>query len=321
MNTKKKMVFYRELATLITSGIDVLQALKILLNQKQAKWVREATDALYRGIQKGKTISWIVNINPGYFSRFERAVLGIGEKTGTLDRNLSLIADFFERQQKFISQLISGMALPFFSIHAMIFIGPLLFFLFKPGYTIASFVKDTAFLIFIIDIIPIILWQLFKIESIKEMAGRVFIHIPTLGTLIRKHNISKFLMGLRCMYEAGIDLTESLKLSSGLCENPVIRDNCRSMVKMMKKGSTLKECFSRSSLFSPMIIEMVGTGEHTGEIGRMLQKAAEYYDRDLDAARTVFIKLFPKFIYFAFVAYMVANIFGSNRILSTVSLP
>ena len=315
------MVFYRELATLITSGIDIQRALKILLNQKQAKRVREAADALYKGIQKGKTISWIVNINPGYFSRFERAVLGIGEKTGTLDRNLSLIADFFERQHKFRAQFISGMALPFFSIHAMIFIGPLLFFLFKPGYTIASFLKDTTLLIFIIDIIPIILWQLFKIEPLKEIAGRVLIHIPTLGTLIRKHNISKFLTGLRCIYEAGIDLTKSVEFSSGLCENPVIRNDCRSMVKMMKKGSTLKECFSSSSLFSPMIIEMVGTGEHAGKIGRMLQKVAEYYDQDLEAARALFIKLFPKFIYFAFLVYIVGNILSSTRILSTLSLP
>ncbi len=154
MNLKSRILFYGNLRTMIVAGIDYSQILQLLSNQKLDKSTKEAVDALKEGVKEGKTIFETVCANPRHFAEIDREMLGIGERSGSLDNALKLLVDYLENQKKYGDRLINALLLPFGSLHVFVLVKPLLSLLLLPGYTFGQFITAFTWLVLILDIIP-----------------------------------------------------------------------------------------------------------------------------------------------------------------------
>lgn len=300
MNLKGRILFYGNLRTMIVAGIDYSQVLQLLSSQKLDPSTKEAVDTLKDGIKRGKTIFETVCANRQHFPEIDREMLGIGERSGTLDNALKLLVDYLESQRKYRNQLIGAMLYPFGALHVFVLINPALSLLFLPGYAWGQFLFALAGLVLFVDIIPAILWKVIQIKSVNDVVMDILIKVP----IMLKLDITKYILGLQSMHAAGLDITESMKVSSRLCTSRTVRKTCLSMAYMVKKGRTLAESFSSSPLFPPMVVNMISTGEYSGTIDSMLKKLAEYYTDELNRTISMFVKVFPKVMYGLAMIYM-----------------
>jgi len=302
MDMKGKVLFYRNLHTMLKAGMDIMKALRLLIDQRQDRRTGEVLDILKEGIERGETLYGTVSENPKHFTEIERELLGVGERSGSLVEILDLLTDYFESLLSFRNQLTSAMLYPLFLIHTLFLIGPFMSFVFQPDYSLGQFILTLITVIFYIDLVPLILWQITRIEGIRDMAMGVMAKVA----ILVKFDIMKFILALKSMYHAGVDLSTSLAVSSRVCSNRVVRDVCHAMADRVRRGRTLTDCFTQASLFPTMVVSMIETGEKSGALDSMLAKIGEYYMDGVKRAIAAFQKIFPKII-FAIIAIYIAS--------------
>ena len=307
MDLKSKALFYRNLYTMFVSGIDYSKALHLLSDQKQNQSTRDVLDILKKGLRRGETILDTISENPAYFGEFEREMLSLGESTGSLDHTFKLIVDFQESQLSFRNEMVSAITPNLLQLHLFILVVPIVNMMFLPGYTVGQFFFTFVKMVFFIDILPIILWKIGRMGQVNDRLMPILIKVP----IILKFNILKFILGMKFMYAAGgVDIQRSLTASSQLCSNKVVREACLPMADMVKRGRTLGESFMQSSLFPPMVVNMIRTGETSGALDETFEKLADLYTEDLNTAVARFKKVFPMLLSLIMLMYMGSRIIG-----------
>lgn len=306
MDLKSKALFYRGLHTMIAAGIDYSKALRLLSDQEQNQSTSDVLDILKKGLRRGETIQETMGENPTFFAEFEREMLALGERSGSLDHTLKLLVDFLENQLAFRSEMISAVAPSIVQLHMIVLVIPLINVIFMPGYPVERFFFALVKVIFFIDLLPVILWQISRIEPVNDRLMAILIKVP----IILKFNILKFILGMKFMYAAGTDIQRSLTASSYLCSNKLVRDACLPMADRVEKGDTLGESFSQSSLFPPMVVSMVRSGERSGTLDNTFEKLADTYTEDLTRAVGRFKKIFPM------VLLAVVLVYGAIQVVS-----
>jgi len=306
MNLKSKILFYHNLRSMLHAGMDFLKATQLLSNQKQDHDTSEVLDILKTGIRRGETVYDVVAANPRHFSEFEREMFGVGERSGLYDGPIRLLEEYFESQLAFKNEFVSAMLYPVFLLHFVFLVTPLMSILFLPSYSVGQFFLTLAKVVLYVDILPLTVWRVIQIESINEAVMSLLVKIP----ILVKFDITKFILSLKSMYSAGADIGASLEASAGLCSNRVMREECLSMADMVRRGETLTESFSRSSMFPAMVVNMIETGERSGTVEGTLGKIADNYLEDLRRAMARFKDVFPKVIYALILVVVASQVVG-----------
>jgi len=309
MNLKDKVLLYQSLYTMVNAGLDFLRSLDVLSSQKHTKRARHAIDTLREGVEAGRTLSDSIRGHPDLFTTFDREMIGVGEQSGNLDSILKLLLEYYETLLGIRKSIISGMVYPLFLIHALVLITPILSLLFLPGYTIAQFLLVLGKLILLLDILPLPLWWVAQVPSVKAKTEVLLGKIPFLLTL----DYAKFFLALKIMYGAGIDLQSSLSASSRLCKSANLRKECTAIAYAVKRGATLTDSFSRSSTFPLIVLNLIGTGEKSGTIEEMLDKITSHYMEKLQRTVAHLKSILPKAIYFLAVIVIAAQMIAQYR--------
>jgi type II secretory pathway component PulF len=156
----------------------------------------------------------------------------------------------------------------FFSFHGIILAPALLSWVFLPEFTALKFCMVAGIPLFLIDILPLLLWRYMSIELKNKLLGYL---------MVEDFYIAKFIMSLGILYASGIDLAQAVEISGGHCDSKRMQNICSKMARCLRGGSSLEECFRRASVFPKTVLFMIGTAEPAGKLDETFQRIADYY--------------------------------------------
>ena len=304
IKTKTLMVFTRQLATLIDSGLPLLRGLNVLAKQERDAVLKKTINGLADAVQGGSTFSEGLAQSPRIFNNLYVNMVRAGEVGGVLEVVLARLAEFQEKAQKIKNKVIAAMVYPLivlvlaFAIMTflLIYIVPKFETIFhdmlgdKPLPTItlfvigvSNFMKNHGLVLLGVIIAIVAAYKFFA----RTERGRVFIdrfklRVPLFGDLLRKTAISRFSRTLGTLVTSGVPILQALNITRETAGNSVIANAIAQVHDSVKEGESIVQPLEASAVFPPMVISMIDVGEETGQLPEMLLKIAEVYDDEVD---------------------------------------
>lgn len=301
---KTLMIFTRQLATLIDSGLPLLRGLTVLGKQEPDPVLRTTISRLADSVQGGSTFSDALGANPRIFNKLYINMVKAGELGGVLELVLLRLADFQEKAQKLKNRVVSAM---FYPVIVMIIAIAILVFLLtfivprfeqifadmlegRPlppltqGVIAASaFVTDHILLLLGAIVIFVVGYQMLgRTAGGKRFLDRVKLQMPLFGDLVRKSAISRFSRTLGTLVTSGVPILQALNITRDTAGNVIIADAIQDVHDKVKEGESIVQPLENSRVFPPMVISMIDVGEETGQLPEMLLKVADVYDDEVD---------------------------------------
>jgi len=297
-------VFSRQLATLVDSGIPLVQSLEILAEQVENKNFSRVILKTKQEIEKGKAFYEALSLNSQVFSEFYVSMSRAGEASGALNAILERIASYFEKTSSLKKKVRSSLMYPAVVVTMAILITGLLLFRVVPTFKGifellgGELPLPTRMLIGISDIfrrfffvllgILIFLSYFFR-RYLSTKKGRYsfdrrILKLPVIGQILLKFTIAKFTRTLSVLIRSGVSILNSLEIVSETVGNKVIQEailNCRIAIR---EGTPIASPLAESKVFPAMVTRMISIGEKTGQLENMLSKIAQFYDDEVDSA-------------------------------------
>jgi type IV pilus assembly protein PilC len=303
-SSKDRIVFTKQFATMINSGIPLIQALQILAGQQATASFRQCLKKVEKAIANGLSISQALAQHPDVFDNLYQAMTAAGEVSGKLDTILSKLVTFMEKSEKIKSQVKSAMSYPvIILVVAITVVAGLLTFVVPtfaqqfaetgrtlPGLT--QFVIDASehlqnnILLYIGAMAAFVVGFRYWLTTPKGRMtfDRYILHAPVLGQLLQKVAIGRFCSTLGIMLSSGVNLLTALTICASSSGNTTIEAFVHGVRSSLEKGSTLSAPLGQSWLFPQMVVSMIAVGESTGNLDEMLNKVSDYYDEEVDVA-------------------------------------
>ena len=303
---KTMMIFTRQLATLIDSGLPLLRGLTVLGKQERDATLKRTIDRLADSVQGGSTFSDALALHPRIFNHLYVNMVKAGEAGGVLELVLNRLAEFQEKTQKIKHKVAAAMVYPgIVMTMAITIMGFLLVYIVPkfegifhdmlgdkplPGITrlvigVSAFVKGHT-LILIGGIIGLVM--LYKgcarTTAGKWILDRFKLRLPLFGDVIRKSAISRFARTLGTLVTSGVPILQALSITRETAGNVMIAKAISRVHESVKEGESIVQPLEASRVFPPMVISMVDVGEETGRLPDMLLKIADVYDDEVDNA-------------------------------------
>ncbi|KAA3660907.1 MAG: type II secretion system F family protein [Calditrichaeota bacterium] len=295
--------FANQLSVLLYSGVPLLNALNILADQMRGKPFRHFILAIVADINRGLTLHEGMAKFPKVFPNIFIALVKVAEISGGLPEVLQQISEYLHKQDKTQKRIKSATAYPrfVFFFFLIILIGVIYGLVPKFQETFASYDAElpiiTEFLLgvsnaalryiyveFAIVVTAVFVWRKFK----KTPKGIYFqsslrLKTPIIGDLIKKDILSRFCRTLRVLIKSGVPLVTALEVAAETAQNILFTDALFKIHKGIIAGETFAKQLSNFSLFPPMVVKMIATGEQTGSLDKMLQNIADLYDVELES--------------------------------------
>ncbi len=302
--SKDLQIFTRQLATLLGSGIAILQSLEVLSQGIRETPITKACKIVITQLSQGKKFADALQEHPGVFDKFYVNMVGAAEKSGQLDLVLSRLAVYIEKavkiQGKIKGALVYPAAIVFvaFGVIAaiMIFVIPKFQSLFAgahqqlPAITQLVVHCSDFFVHYWYVIIGAIVAGIFAIKEYyqtpvgREQIDRFLLVTPIFGPLIQKGAIAKFTRTLSTLLSSGVGIIEALDISARVVGNVQIEKAIIRARDSISEGKTIVAPLSKEKFIPQMVVQMIAVGEQTGNLDQMLGKIADFYEDEVDVA-------------------------------------
>jgi len=303
VSVKDLALFCRQFATVIEAGIPVLTCLDILARQAENSTLRGAIEQMMTELQAGRTLTEAMRRHPKVFPGILISMAEAGETGGVLDQALTRMADHFERDHDIKEKVKSAMYYP----------AALVGFMFLAvGFLVTSVLPNFVSILTTLNVeLPLPTRILLKLSgflgqywylAITGLAAAVFamlkvaglkdvqtqldklkLKLPIFGPLIKKIIIARFCRTLSTLLHAGVPLLQSLEIVRGTAGNVVVARAAAGAVENVREGLEMAPPLAASGVFPPMVTRMVAVGEETGTTDQLLEKVAQFYDREVNA--------------------------------------
>jgi len=329
VKSKVLMIFTRQLATLIDSGLPLLRSLNVLAKQERDKLMKRTTDKLADSVQSGSTFSDALALHPKIFNDLYVNMVKAGEVGGVLELVLTRLSEFQEKAAKIKNKIISAMVYPIIVMtmalgilcFLMIFIVPRFQVIFqdllgdKPLPPVTQFV--IGFSGFMQHHGLILLGIIVAIGFLYNLVGRTGrgrlvidnfkLRMPLFGNLNRKTAISRFARTLGTLVTSGVPILQALNITRETAGNSAIAQAIARVHDSVKEGESIVQPMEASKAFPPMVVSMVDVGEETGKLPEMLLKVADVFDDEVDNAVAALTSMLEP-IMIVFLAVIVGTI-------------
>jgi type IV pilus assembly protein PilC len=299
---KSLMVFTRQLATLIDSGLPLLRSLTILSRQEPDAKLKSVINALAEGVQTGSTFSDALGQYPKMFNRLFINMVKAGELGGVLEVVLNRLAEYQEKAQKLKNKVVSAMAYPTVVMGVTVLIVTLLMIVVVPKFEqifkdmqitlpwltrmITDLSRNLAGSIFYIIAGVMAFIAIFRYyassESGRVRIDKIKIKLPIFGDVVRKTAIARFSRTLGTLVTSGVPILQALNITKETAGNAVVSASIVKIHDAVKEGESMVAPMEASQVFPSMVISMVDVGEETGKLPEMLLKIADVYEDEVD---------------------------------------
>jgi type II secretory pathway component PulF len=299
---KDIIVFNRQLATLFAAGIPLLSGIQGLAEQMQNKTFKEILLKVSANIQTGASFSDSLAKHPKVFSELYINMVRAGEASGTLDDILSRLASLAEHAAEIKAKIKAATRYPKIVISAMLIAILILMKFVVPNFMsifqqvdlelpLATRILIKANYLFtnywyVLFVGAGALFFSFKAYT-KTYKGRrqldlLKLKVPVFGPIFLKIAMSVFSRTMSTLNRSGLSIIENLQICAEVVENVPISEVINDIEQGVKRGESVTATIKKSSLFTPMVVQMMSAGEESGELDSMLVKVSEYYDMEVD---------------------------------------
>lgn len=309
----------RQLATLLSSGLPLMDSLTILVEQEENVSLRGALSAVRDSVREGASLADALKENPKVFSQLYMNMVSAGEASGTLEITLARLADFLDEQVRFRGRITAALAYPAFM--TIIGLGMLLFiFSFVMPRIIGMFqdIKQqlpfiTLMLLAVVRFLSSFWWVLLlalaggayyfrryaRTQGGKENIDARLLRLPVFGSLIRMIAVSRFTRTLGTLLQSGVPTLAALDIVRSVIGNSVLANAVQKARENVREGEPIADPLRRSGLFPPVVVQMVAVGEKSGELEKMLLKISDSFDRTVETRLTGLMALLEPVIILA----------------------
>lgn len=304
LKTKDLVIISRQLASLLSAGITIIRALDMLYQQVETKKAKNVVGAIYESIQSGKTLSEAFKEQSAALPSIMVTMVSAGEESGKLDEVMLRLADHFQKEAKMKNKVSAALIYPkilaFVTIAVtlglMIFVVPNLSTTINelggelPALTKAVMAFSRSLVhfwyIYLIVVIAIVvgfkMWK--KSDSGSTTWAKLMLRMPVVGKSTRMTAAARFTRTMATLLRSGISVLQSLEITSATLDNKILEKRFYDARIDIRKGMNLSKAIRPIKELPPMIYAMVSIGEESGTLDSILDKAADFFEDEADAA-------------------------------------
>jgi type IV pilus assembly protein PilC len=302
---KDKVLFARQLSTLINAGLPLVQSLRSVNDQTESKPLRIVIADIISSVEGGQSLSIALAKHPRVFNEIFVSLVAAGETSGTLDKTLERIALQQEKDAAIVSKIRGAMIYPIVVLCVMLAV--VVFMLVKvlpqvqllytsfPG---ASLPIETRILldlskaltkywwafILVIIVVGVFVQRYTRTESGKVVLDTIKIDAPPFKTLFRKVYMARFARTCSTLVASGVPLLQVLQITSDAVGNKLVQGSIQKAAEKVKGGKSLGDSLQGDPYFLPLVPNMLKIGEQSGAMESMLAKTADYFEKEVDDA-------------------------------------
>jgi len=296
--------FTRQFSTMIGAGLPMIQCLEILAQQAETPQFREVIDRVKEDVQSGSTLADALSRHKKAFDELYVSMVDAGEIGGALDQILSRLATYREKADALARKVRGALVYPSVIVVVAVlvtfvmltYIVPVFARMFAglgaelPGPTqivlgISHFLRQNILGGFVLLVAFFIFYRYYsKTPNGRLLVDKLKLRTPMIGSLIRKSAVARFTRTLGTLISSGVSILDALEITAKTSGNRVIQDAIRRSVVSIAEGETITQPLKETGVFPPMVCQMISVGERTGGLDEMLQKIADFYEEEVDAA-------------------------------------
>jgi type II secretory pathway component PulF len=293
--------FTRQLATMITAGLPLTDALNLLKAQSNPQ-MSSVVGTILTDVQSGISLSAAMAKHPKIFNNIYTALVKAGESAGLMEKILNRLADTAEKNREFRGKIIGAMIYPIIILLAMAGVLVVMMVMVIPKMKDlysdfnSSLPFETRVLIAISDISVHYWWliillaagvflgvrAIIQTESGQTRWARLVYKFPAIGPLLKQSALAEFTRTMALLLSAGISVVEALKISSDSVGNVVMKREVSTIANQVEKGFPVSISFSEAESFPPIFGQIVAVGEETGKMDEVLAKLSYYFESEAD---------------------------------------
>jgi type IV pilus assembly protein PilC len=302
ITTKDRVVFTRQLATLIGAGLPLSQSLRTVLDQTENKRLQGVIEDIIASIEGGKSLSESFSKHPEVFDHVFLALIAAGETSGTLDESLNRIAAQQEKDAATMTKIRGALTYPI--IVLVVIFGVLAFMLFTVVPQVEKLYHDlrkelpfiTQIMVSTADFFSQFWWlvlillgigtyffiQFLKTENGINFKDNLKLNAPLFGKMFRKLYMARFARTGQTLLATGVAMLDMLRITSEAVNNSIVAKNIDRAAEKVKGGKALSVALKPEEYILPLVPQMIKIGEQSGQIDQMLGKTAQVYEDELD---------------------------------------
>lgn len=302
----------RQFATLVRSGLPVEEALQALSRQTEKPRLKSMMMAVRSRVMEGHSLATALEDFPHVFPDLYRATVAAGEQSGYLDSVLERLADYTETRQTLQQKTTLALIYPLLVLAVsllvvallMVYVVPQIVQVFEgigqklPVLTraliaVSDFTRTYGLWVLIAVVITVIMAKAaLRRSGPKRRFHRFLLRLPMISRLVRGLNTARFARTLSILTGSGVPVLEALRISASVVSNVPMRAAVEEAARRVREGAALHTALERSGYFPPMTIHLVASGEASGKLEEMLERAADSQEREMEVLITTITELF-----------------------------
>lgn len=325
-------LFCRQLGTMYSAGIPIIDALQTVARQVPNPYFAVILKIVASDVSRGATLTWALERHPQVFPPILTKVVASGEASGSLDDSLARSASHFEREHELRSKVRGALTYPAIVGVLAVVVSVFLILVIIPGFEslFATLGGDlpwvTRFMMalglwgrkyILYILIALIGFIFFMIKYVQTPEGRyrwdaLMLRVPVFSRLIMLDGVSRFCRTFSALTNSGVQVVNSLTLVEQVIGNSVLAKAIATTRDAVRRGERISDPLRRTGAFPEMVPQMIAVGEETGQVANMLDRLADYFERDLTFMTDSLSKLIePAMVLFlggivAFIVFSVA---------------
>ncbi|MDB5967689.1 MAG: gspF [Hydrocarboniphaga sp.] len=305
-------LFTRQLATLVRSGLPLDESLAAVSQQSESKRVKRIALGVRSGVLEGSTLALALNQFPNAFPPLFRATVEAGEQSGKLDNILERLAEYVEKRQVMRNKVMLAAVYP--AILTLVAIGVVVLLLtyvvpqvvgvyadikadLPPLTTgliaLSNFLRDYGvFMVIGIVIGGFSFNRMMRNDSFKRKMHLRQLGLPLVGRLTRGANTGRFTRTLGILFGSGVPILEAMRIGTQVVTNLPMREAIEVAARKVREGGSLHRSLAESKLFPPITVHLIASGESSGRLDEMLDRAAENQEREVETLVAAMMGIF-----------------------------
>jgi type IV pilus assembly protein PilC len=298
-------IFFRQLATMMSAGVPLVQSFEIIGRGHENAGMRELVLKIKNEVESGTSLSETLAKHPIHFDELVVNLVNAGEQAGVLETLLDKIATYKEKTEYLKAKIKKALFYPTAVIVVAFIVTAILLIFVIPQFEqlFSSFGADlpafTRFVVTLSEFMQEWWWMVFGIaigavvgmlqakkrsRKFSRALDRVILKMPIIGPIMHKASVARYARTLATMFAAGVPLVEALESVAGATGNTVYSDAVLMIRDSVATGQQLQFAMSQTGLFPNMVEQMVAIGEESGALDTMLSKVADFYEQEVDDA-------------------------------------
>ncbi len=304
ITAKDVVIFTRQFSTMIDAGLPLVQGLTILAEQTENKTFQNVLKTVTKHVEGGSSLAEALKKHPKVFDALYFNLVAAGEIGGILDTILQRLAAYIEKAEKLKTRIKGAMTYPIIVVAiAVLVIAVILIFVipvFQEMFSsfgkalpvptqivvnMSDFLKGNIHYVIVAFIAFVFAFKKYRnTKKGRKQTDALALKLPVFGNLLKKSAVARFTRTLGTMISSGVPILDALEIVAKTSGNVILEEIIYEVRSSIAEGQTIAEPLSEADIFPRMVVQMISVGEATGALDTMLNKIADFYDDEVDAA-------------------------------------